>query len=211
MPDALKLVLAPSPPRPRASWSCFAATASNSGRRRRKALGPAIDLVTRAAKAERFTGKSGAALELSRAARAQGRAPGGDRRRQSRRPRAQGHSSSSAAAAMGKLPAGARRRHHLCRTAGRRHERASRRPIWRKALRLRAYAFDRYKTKRKDDDEHKPAKRSVDDRGRRCRGRAQGLRRARGGRRRRADWRATWSTSRPTSSIRRNSPAARRR
>ena len=53
-------------------------------------------------------------------------------------------------------------------------------------VRLRAYAFDRYKTKRKDD-EKPPANAQRHGRGGRRRRRAQGLRRARGGRRRRAD------------------------
>ena len=55
---------------------------------------------------------------------------------------------------------------------------------------LRAYAFDRYKTKRKEGEEP-PAKPQVDDRGRQCRGGAEGL----GARARRwptaSSWRAT--------------------
>ena len=76
--------------------------------------------------------------------------------------------------------------------------------------RLRAYAFDRYKTKRKEGDE-RPAKARDDARRRRCR-RA----RARPGQTARRSptascWRAISSTSRRTSSIRTSSRAAPRR
>ena len=76
-------------------------------------------------------------------------------------------------------------------------------------VRLRAYKFDRYKTKKKDGEEKAAARRCL-DRGRGCgRGERRPLRRTR--RSSTASFsRAISSTSRRTCSIPRNSPAAPR-
>ena len=124
----------------------------------RKALGPAADLVARAAKAERFTGKKNSALELVvpeglKVARlvvagvgkvaeinpkdflklgglAMGKLP----------------NSASDATVFAELPGGAMKPDQAADLA--------------QGVRLRAYAFDRYKTKRKED-EKPPATRNV--------------------------------------------------
>ena len=65
MSDALKLGFGPfAAPAKGAFSSCSATTGSKFGPATAKALGSAAGLVARAAKAERFTGKSGSALEL---------------------------------------------------------------------------------------------------------------------------------------------------
>ena len=56
--------LARSRRRPAAFWWCSPTTTCGSGRRPARLLGSAADLVARAAKAERFTGKSGSALDI---------------------------------------------------------------------------------------------------------------------------------------------------
>ena len=56
--------LPPSPPRPKGVLVVFCDDGLKFGPATRKALAPAAGLVARAAKAERFTGKSGTALEL---------------------------------------------------------------------------------------------------------------------------------------------------
>ena len=55
--------------------------------------------------------------------------------------------------AMGKVPSAATRGDHRRRSAGRRASSRSRSPTSRSACELRAYAFDRYKTKRKEGEE----------------------------------------------------------
>jgi len=124
----------------------------------RKAIAPATGLVARAAKAERFTGKNGSALELVvpeglKVARlvvigvgkpaelkqkdfvnlggiAMGKLP----------------KSAAEACVFAELPGGAMRADDAADLA--------------QGVQLRAYAFDRYKTKRKDDDKP-PANRKV--------------------------------------------------
>ena len=153
MPDALKLGFGPFAAPAKGVLVVFCDDGLKFGPATAKALAPAAGLVARAAKAERFTGKSGAALELIvpeglKVARlvvvGVGKAGRSDAEgfRQARR---HGHGQA----------AGRRRRgHDLRRTAGRRHERAEQAADLAQGVRLRAYAFDRYKTKRKDDDEH---------------------------------------------------------
>ena len=170
----------------------------------RKALAPAGDLVRRAAEADRFTGKSGTALEIvapagltvarlmvvGRRQGPQAQAPGF---RQARRRRhGQGSRRRPRTRSSRNCPAGALKPEQAADFA--------------LGTQLRAYAFDRYKTKREADETGKPQSpsRSPTPRRRERRGRA----------RRRSptasSWRATWSTSRPTCCIRRSSPAARR-
>ena len=186
MSDALKLGFAPFAAPAKGVLIVFCDDGLKFGPATRKALAPAGDLVARAATAERFTGKSGSRARNRRAGRPEGRPAGGDRRRQGRPSSSRRISSSSAALAMGKLPVArrARRRSSPNLPGGAlKPEQAADLAL---GVRLRAYAFDRYKTKRKDGEEP-PAKRKRHDRGRRRRRRAQGLRGARGGRRRRAD------------------------
>ncbi len=92
MSDALKLGFGPFAAPAKGVLIVFCDDALKFGPATGKALGSAAGLVARAAKAERFTGKSGSALELIVAGRAQGRPPGGDRRRQGRPSlKAEGH------------------------------------------------------------------------------------------------------------------------
>ena len=74
-------------------------------------------------------------------------------------------------------------------------------------IRLRAYKFDRYKTKKKDGENGALARRRF-DRGRRCRRRAKGLRAGMPTSSTASSWRANSSTSRRTCCIRSNSRAA---
>ena len=64
MADARKLGFAPSRRRPGAFSWCSPTTACISEPKTRAILGSAADLVARAAKSERFTGKSGSALDI---------------------------------------------------------------------------------------------------------------------------------------------------
>jgi hypothetical protein len=65
MIDRLKLGFGPLVAPPKGVLVVYCDDGLKFGPATRKALGPAADLVARAAKAERFTGKSGAALELA--------------------------------------------------------------------------------------------------------------------------------------------------
>ena len=57
---------------------------------------------------------------------------------------------------MGKVPARPERSHDHCRSAGRRDQAGAHRRDLALGVRLRAYRFDRYKTKRKEDEERPP-------------------------------------------------------
>ncbi len=149
-----------------------------------KALGSAAGLVARAAKAERFTGKSGSALELImpeglEVARlvviGAGKTAGLEQKDMLK----------LGGAAMGKLPVARQRGDRVRGIAGRRAE-AEQAADLAQGVALRAYAFDRYKTKRKDD-ETPPAKRSVTVAVGDAAGARNAYASARGGRRRRAD------------------------
>jgi len=159
MPDAFKLAFGPFAAPARGILVVFCAEGVKFGPATAKAIAPAADLVGRAAKAERFTGKSGSALELAvpeglKAVRlviigigkgtaltqkdvvkfggmAMGKVPAG----------------ASEASVFAELPNGAMSAGHAADLA--------------QGARLRAYAFDRYKTKRKDGDDEKPKSRSV--------------------------------------------------
>jgi leucyl aminopeptidase len=162
MTDALKLgfgpFTAPAKIGPSGVLVVFCDDRLKFGPATRKALGAAADLVVRAAKAERFTGKSGSALALivpeglkldrlvvigagkiadleakdvlKLGGSAMGKLP----------------ASASEAVVFAELPNGAMTSDQAADLA--------------QGVVLRAYAFDRYKTKRKDD-EKPPANRSV--------------------------------------------------
>ncbi len=158
MPDALKLGFGPYAAPSRGVLVVFCDDGLKFGPATARALGSAADLVGRAAKAERFTGKKGSALELPvpeglKVARlvvigagkpaelkpadfvmlgggAMGKVP----------------MSATEATIFAELPGGAMRPERAADLA--------------QGARLRAYAFDRYKTKRKDD-ETPPASRAL--------------------------------------------------
>jgi leucyl aminopeptidase len=158
MTDALKLGFGPFAAPAKGVLVVFCDDGLKVGAATRKALGPTTDLVTRAAKAERFTGKKAAALELIvpaglKAARlvvlgvgktadlkpkdflklgglAMGKLP----------------NSASDVTIFAELPTGVMKPEQAADLA--------------QGARLRAYAFDRYKTKRKED-EKPPATRNV--------------------------------------------------
>ncbi len=185
MSDALKLGFAPFAAPTTGVLIVFCDDALKFGRATAKAIAPAADLIARAAKAEHFTGKSGSTLELSvpeglKVARLVVIGAG-------KRPAAalqQKDLIKLGGLAMGKLPTSASEATVFADLPGG-TMRAEQAADLAQGVRLRAYAFDRYKTKRKED-EKPPEKRNVTICGERCRRGAQGLRGARGGRRRRA-------------------------
>jgi leucyl aminopeptidase len=158
MPDALKLGFGPFAAPGRGVLVVFCDDALKFGPATRKAIAPAAGLVGRAAKAEGFTGKSGTALELvvpeglkvarlvvvgvGKAAEIKqnnfitlgGAALGKLPKR------------ATEACVFAELPSGAMRPDHAADLA--------------QGIALRAYAFDRYKTKRKDEDKP-PASRKI--------------------------------------------------
>src|SRR5262245_16594400 len=158
MPNALKLGFGPFAAPGRGALVVFCDDNLKFGPATRKALGGVADIVARAAKSERFTGKKSSSLDLImpaglKAARlvvigvgkvaelspkdfirlgglALGRLP----------------NSAADASIFAELPGGSMRADQAADLA--------------QGVRLRAYAFDRYKTKRKDD-EKPPAARNV--------------------------------------------------
>jgi len=121
----------------------------------RKALGPAGDLVARAAKSERFTGKSGSTLELILP---EGLKVGrlvviGIGKTADLQPK---DILKLGGAAMGKLPLSANDGTVFAEFASGALN-AKQAADLAQGMRLRAYAFNRYKTKRKDDEERKGA------------------------------------------------------
>ena len=158
MPDALKLGFGPFAAPARGVLVVFCDDALKFGPATRKAIAPAAGLVGRAAKAEGFTGKKGTALELVvpeglKVARLVVVGVGKPAEIK------QNNFITLGGAAMGKLPkrateacvfaelpSGAMRPDHAADLA--------------QGVVLRAYAFDRYKTKRKDEDKP-PASRKI--------------------------------------------------
>ncbi|MFN3657945.1 MAG: leucyl aminopeptidase [Pseudolabrys sp.] len=158
MTDALTLGFGPFAAPARGVLVVFCDEGLKFGPATRKALGPAADLAARAAKSERFTGKSGSALELI--------VPGGlkvsrlvvigigkagevkerDFVRFGGMAMGRLPTAASEATIFAELPAGAMKPEQAADVA--------------LGARLRAYAFDRYKTKRKAEDKP-PEKRSV--------------------------------------------------
>src|SRR5487761_2251572 len=162
MSDALKLGFAPFAAPAKLGTSgvliVFCDDTLKFGPATAKALGAAAGLVSRAAKAERFTGKSGSALELIvpeglKVARLVVIGAGKTKDLE------QKDTLKLGGLAMGKLPLAASEGMVFAELPGGmlKAEQAADLAL---GLALRAYAFDRYKTKRKDD-EKTPAKRSM--------------------------------------------------
>jgi len=158
MPDALKLGFGPFAAPARGVLVVFCDDSLKFGPATRKVIAPAAGLVTRATKAEAFTGKNGTALELVvpeglKVARLMVIGVG---KPAELKPKdfvtlgglAMGKLPKSAAEAtvFAELPGGAMRADDAADLA--------------QGIALRAYSFDRYKTKRKDDDKP-PANRKV--------------------------------------------------
>ena len=158
MPDALKLVFGPFAAPAEGVLIVFCDNGLKLGPATRKALGAAAGLVARAAKAEKFTGKSGGALDLVlpeglKAGRLVVIGTGKISELKSK------DFAKLGGLAMGKVPAGAS---DACVFAelpdgAMKPDQAA---DLAQGVRLRAYAFDRYKTRRKDDEE-KPKTRTV--------------------------------------------------
>jgi leucyl aminopeptidase len=156
MSDALKLGFSPFATAPKGVFVVFCDDGLKFGPATRKALAATGDLVARAAKAERFTGKSGSAIELVM--------PEG-----LKLPRLVVIGTGKSAdlqpkdflklggIAMGKLPASATEATVFAELPGGAMS-AARAADLAQGARLRAYAFDRYKTKRKDDERRAGAK-----------------------------------------------------
>jgi leucyl aminopeptidase len=158
MTDALKLGFGPFAAPSKGVLIVFCDERLKFGRATAKALGAAANLVARGAKAERFTGKSGSALELIvpeglKTARLVVIGTGKTAELEPKDFLKLG------GAAMGKLPAPAAEAAVFAELPGGAMT-ADQAADLAQGVRLRAYAFDRYKTKRKDD-EKPPARRSV--------------------------------------------------
>ena len=158
MADAPKLVFGPIAAPSRGILVVFCDDGLNFGPATLKLLGAAVDLVQRAAKTERFTGKSGSSLDLihPEGLKVARLAVVGLGKASEVAPRtfiklggaAMGKVPTAAAEAtiVAELPAGAMDAEQAADLA--------------QGARLRAYVFDRYKTKRKDEDKA-PDKRTV--------------------------------------------------
>src|SRR5215472_435151 len=151
MPTALKLEFAPLAAAPKGVLIVLCEEGLKYGSAARKAVAASGDLLARAAAAENFKGKSGSALELV--------APTGlDVARlvvlgvgKGRDLKSQGLVRLGGVA-MAKIPGSASAATIIAELAGGplKPDQASELAL---GVRLRAYAFDRYKTKRKEDDE----------------------------------------------------------
>ncbi len=158
MTDALKLGFGPFAAPARGVLVVFCDDGLTFGAATRKALGRTADLVARAAKAERFTGKKGASLLLIvpeglKVARLLviGTGKVADLKQQDLVKLGGGAMgklpvTTAEATIFAELPVGAMKPEQAADLA--------------QGVQLRAYAFDRYKTKRKDD-ETPPEKRSI--------------------------------------------------
>ena len=151
MSDAVKVGFVPFSAASRGVLVVFCDDALKFGAATRKALGTAADTVKRAAAANQFKGKSGSTLDIL--------APEGIKaprlivvgRRQGVRIEGEGFSQIRRRD-RGQAQCRQRRGHHDRRTARRRDAGRCRPPTIASGIRLRAYKFDRYKTKKKDDD-----------------------------------------------------------
>jgi leucyl aminopeptidase len=150
MADALKLGFAGLAAPAKGLLVVFVDEALKLGPAARKALGPAGDLVERAAAADRFTGKSGSALDLI--------APAGLALARlvvigtGKTPLKSQDLVKLGGIAMGKIPGAAKEATIFAELPGgaMTPEQAADLAL---GVRLRAYAFDRYKTKRKEGEE----------------------------------------------------------
>ena len=159
MPDALTLAFTAFDAVPKGVLVVFCDDGLKLGPASRRSLAPAGDLISRAAKAERFTGKSGSTLELIM--------PEG-----LKLPRLLVIGIGKSAElqpkdflkfggiAMGKLPASASEATVFAELPGGAMSPARAADLA-QGMRLRAYAFDRYKTKRKDDERRANVKASI--------------------------------------------------
>jgi leucyl aminopeptidase len=159
MPDVLKLDFGPFVAPAHGVLVVFCGDRLKFGPATAKAIAPALALIKRAAAAERFTGKSGAALELIVPEGLQvsrlvvigvGKGSG----------LAQKDFVKFGGMAMGKLPASASEAAIFADLPGG-ALRAEQAADLAQGARLRAYTFDRYKTKRKEDETPPPSARNV--------------------------------------------------
>jgi leucyl aminopeptidase len=158
MPDALKLGFGPFSAPARGVLVVFCDDGLKFGPATRKALGPAAAQVGRAAKAETFTGKKGSALELvvPEGLKADRLVVVGVGKPSELK---QQDFVNLGGAAMGKVPRRAAEATVFAELPGGAVA-ADRAADLAQGVALRAYAFDRYKTKRNDDDKA-PAIRKV--------------------------------------------------
>jgi leucyl aminopeptidase len=150
MSDALTLGFASFATPPKGVLVVFCDDGLKFGPASRKALAPAGDLIARAAKAERFSGKSGSTLEIV--------VPEGLKlprlivigigKPDELKPK---DFLKFGGAVMGKLPSGATEATVLAELPGGAMS-AARAADFAQGMRLRAYVFDRYKTNRKDEE-----------------------------------------------------------
>jgi len=155
MTAALKLGFGPFAAPAKGVLIVFCDDALKFGPATRKALGSAAELVARAAKTERFTGKSGSALELilPEGLKVARLVVIGTGKTAELTPK---DILKLGGAAMGKLPVSASDGTVFAEFASGalNAEQAADLAL---GVRLRAYAFDRYKTKKKDDEQRKGA------------------------------------------------------
>jgi leucyl aminopeptidase len=151
MPTALKLEFAPLTTAPKGVLIVLCEEGLKYSAAARKVLEPCEDLLARAAAADNFKGKNGSALEIV--------APTGlDLTRLvvlgvgKGRDLKEGDFVKLGGIAMGKIPSAASAATIIADLAGGGMEPADAADLA-LGVRLRAYAFDRYKTKRKEDDE----------------------------------------------------------
>jgi leucyl aminopeptidase len=158
MADAPKLVFGPFAAPSRGTLVVFCDDGLKFGPATLKLLGPTADLVQRAAKTERFTGKTGSSLDLihPEGLKVARLAVVGLGKTADIAPRT---FIKLGGAAMGKVPTAAAEATIVAELPGGAMD-AEQAADLAQGARLRAYAFDRYKTKRKDEDKA-PAKRTV--------------------------------------------------
>jgi leucyl aminopeptidase len=158
MADAPKLVFGPFAAPSRGILVVFCDDGLKFGPATLKLLGPTADLVQRAAKTERFTGKTGSSLDLihPEGLKVARLAVVGLGKTADIVPRT---FIKLGGAAMGKVPTAAAEATIVAELPGGAMD-AEQAADLAQGARLRAYVFDRYKTKRKDEDKA-PAKRTV--------------------------------------------------
>ena len=151
MTDAVKVGFVPFSTAPKGILVVFCDDALKLGAATRKALGAAADTIKRAAAANQFKGKSGAVLDILAPDGIEVRALDRDRYRQVRGLKAADflkfggvaagrlNAASTAVTIFAELPDGAMKPEQAAAVAS--------------GLRLRAYKFDRYKTKKKDGED----------------------------------------------------------
>jgi leucyl aminopeptidase len=157
MPDALTLGFGPFTAPSRGVLVVFCDDGLKFGPATSRALGSAADLVARAAKAENFKGKKGSGFELivPEGVKAARLVVIGAGKPAELKPN---DFVTLGGSAMGKIPMSAAEATVVAELPG--GMRADRAADLAQGIALRAYAFDRYKTKRKDD-EKPPASRKV--------------------------------------------------